>query len=132
MEDKLTLYLYVKQPLRSDYKKIYRHETDKGNYYKDGKIYIPKAVKIGRSFVIDLPGFLIQEIEHLNQEFLINKADIHNYLTRISKKYFGKKMSINDFRHRRDFPPFLKKIYKIMDENSNKLNHLLFQQIKNY
>lgn len=132
LDDKLCLFLYITNPLRQDYKKIYRNPVDEGNYYQNGKIIIPKANKVNRRFEIELPDYLIQEIEKSNNEFLINKKYFNDYFGRITRKYFGKSMKVNDFRHLRDFPPFIKEIYNILNEEALKINHELKQQIKNY
>jgi hypothetical protein len=115
----LSIYLNY-PPLRGDlFKTKFRNYNKTEHHYDNGCIVIPKCIKTKKETVIELEDKDIKLIETIienkkdDDDFLITMKvlprDIENrsansgnpgkYLSRVSMKYFGQKLTVNDFRH---------------------------------
>ena len=151
-DEKLLIYCFLFIPLRSDITtvKIRNYNAQVDNYYLNGKIVFNSLIKKGGIKTIDVPkelDDLIQNIKLVNyqEDYLIrlNYKDRSNGITRqlgkVSLKYFGKQLTINDYRHiysthkakqTEDLP--LKARLKSIDETSKLMNNSVLSQVRYY
>ena len=151
-DEKLLIYCFLFIPLRSDITtvKIRNYNAQVDNYYLNGKIVFNSLIKKGGIKTIDVPkelDDLIQNIKLVNyqEDYLIrlNYKDRSNGITRqlgkVSLKYFGKQLTINDYRHiystykskqTEDLP--LKQRLKSIDETAQIMNNSVLSQVRYY
>ena len=141
--DKVLLMLHLFHPLRSDYYtvKIRGYDVTEDNYYTKGTITFNETVKVKRKLTIQLTEdeqkVIDSYIRTLPEETtsLFEWSSSNSYtqaLGRIGKRIFGHKVSINTFRHLKDFPDSIKEIYKEINQMAISMNHSLGTHVENY
>ena len=151
-DEKLLIYCFLFIPLRSDITtvKIRNYNAQVDNYYLNGKIVFNSLIKKEGIKTIDVPkelDDLIHNIKLVNyqEDYLIrlNYKDRSNGITRqlgkVSLKYFGKQLTINDYRHiysthkaQQTEDLSLKQRLKSIDETSKIMNNSVLSQVRYY
>lgn len=144
LTEKLILMFHYHHPLRSDLITIKFRNFDKNdNYYKNGSIHLNNPVKVNRKLVIKLDGDVnnlfkqqIQAVKYTNSDYIIGRTFTSHYygilLKRLSTRHLNKPMTINSFRHRLSFHPFLEQLYHKMNQIAINMNHNLNTHIMKY
>ena len=154
LDEKLLIYCYLFIPLRSDISSIKIRDFNKqiDNYYDSNnkQIVFNSLVKKQKILSVDIPVELNELIETFikrnpNEIYLIKlthsnrNLNITKRLAVVSEKYFGKGLTINDYRH--IYSTFqadkvkhlpIRKQVKAIDDVSKLMNNSVKTQIQYY